>query len=150
MRVFQQILSQANLLNAKVPQEVGIQNEQQVKADNNDPIEMEAIIEKQHKVICQRYKTSHGINPIWIIHNSNTVHKNIATFNRHNECKNIRTYGFSTLYTSIPHAKLKNRITWVIKEGFLVLRNRLLVYTHAKRDGLINQEIKPFPWTAKK
>jgi gliding motility associated protien GldN len=27
------------LLNAKVPQEVGIQNEQQVKADNNDPIE---------------------------------------------------------------------------------------------------------------
>jgi len=33
------LLAQANLLNAKVPQEVGIQNEQQVKADNNDPIE---------------------------------------------------------------------------------------------------------------
>ena len=32
-------IAQANLLNAKVPQEVGIQNEQQVKADNNDPIE---------------------------------------------------------------------------------------------------------------
>ena len=35
----QLLLAQANLLNAKVPQEVGIQNEQQVKADNNDPIE---------------------------------------------------------------------------------------------------------------
>ena len=35
----QVLLAQANLLNAKVPQEVGIQNEQQVKADNNDPIE---------------------------------------------------------------------------------------------------------------
>ena len=35
----QVLLSQANLLNAKVPQEIGIQNEQQVKADNNDPIE---------------------------------------------------------------------------------------------------------------
>ena len=35
----QVLLPQANLLNAKVPQEVGIQNEQQVKADNNDPIE---------------------------------------------------------------------------------------------------------------
>jgi len=32
-------VAQANLLNAKVPQEVGIQNEQQVKSDNNDPIE---------------------------------------------------------------------------------------------------------------
>ena len=35
----QVLIAQANLLNAKVPQEVGIQNEQQVKADNNDPIE---------------------------------------------------------------------------------------------------------------
>ena len=31
--------AQANLLNAKVPQEIGIKNEQQVVADNTDPIE---------------------------------------------------------------------------------------------------------------
>lgn len=34
----QQSWAQANLLNAKVPQEIGIQNEQQIKADNSSPI----------------------------------------------------------------------------------------------------------------
>ena len=34
----QQSWAQANLLNAKVPQEIGVQNEQQIKADNSSPI----------------------------------------------------------------------------------------------------------------
>ena len=34
----QQSWAQANLLNAKVPQEIGIQNEEQIKADNSLPI----------------------------------------------------------------------------------------------------------------
>jgi gliding motility associated protien GldN len=33
------LFAQANLLNAKVPQEIGIPNEQQLKADDNTPIE---------------------------------------------------------------------------------------------------------------
>ena len=34
----QQSLAQANLLNAKVPKEIGVQNEQQIEADNSSPI----------------------------------------------------------------------------------------------------------------
>jgi hypothetical protein len=76
------------------------------------------LIEKQHRFICSRYETSYGINPMWIIQNSSDVHKNIATFNRKKNCRNIRTYDFSTLYTSIPHKKLKTRLSQVIKKAF--------------------------------
>ena len=76
------------------------------------------LVEKQHRFICHRYNVSYGINPMWIIHNSTAVHKNIATFNRKKDCNNIRTYDFSTLYTSIPHNKLKSQIALVIKQAF--------------------------------
>lgn len=33
--------------------------------------------------------------------------------------KNVKTFDFSTLYTSIPHSKLKDAIAWTIKKAFL-------------------------------
>ena len=32
--------------------------------------------------------------------------------------RNVRTYDFSTLYTSIPHKQLKAQLSWVIREAF--------------------------------
>ena len=37
------------------------------------------LIEKQHRIMCKRYHTDHGINPMWIINNSNEVHIAIAS-----------------------------------------------------------------------
>ena len=55
---------------------------------------------------------------MWIIKNSTSVHEKIAPFNRAKNCKSVRTYDFSTLYTSIPLKKLKTQLSWVIKEAF--------------------------------
>jgi hypothetical protein len=77
-----------------------------------------SLIEKEHRLICHRYRRSYGINPMWIINNSSAVHKTIATLNRKRNCNNIRTYDFSTLYTSIPHKQLKRQLSWVIKLAF--------------------------------
>jgi hypothetical protein len=76
------------------------------------------LIERQHRIIGQRYFTNHGINPMWIIDNSTTVHSMIADLNRKKQIRNIRTYDFSTLYTSIPHKQLKTRLALVIKDAF--------------------------------
>ena len=46
------------------------------------------------------------------------VHDQITTFNHERDCQNVRTYDFSTLYTSIPHDKLKAQLAWVIKQAF--------------------------------
>ena len=54
---------------------------------------------------------------MWIVDNSvDVIHK--ITDIEHGSAKNIRTFDFSTLYTSIPHRKLKEQIDWVISECF--------------------------------
>ena len=68
------------------------------------------LIEGQHRIIGKRYFTNHGINPMWIIDNSTAVHSMIADLNRKKQVRNIRTYDFSTLYTSIPHKQLKTQL----------------------------------------
>jgi hypothetical protein len=76
------------------------------------------LIERQHKIIGNRYFTNHGVNPMWIIDNSTAFHGMIADLNRKKQVRNIRTYDFSTLYTSIPHKQLKTRLSQVIKDAF--------------------------------
>ena len=55
---------------------------------------------------------------MWIVDNSTAVHSMIADLNRKKKVSNIRTYDFSTLYTSIPHKQLKTRLSQVIKTAF--------------------------------
>ena len=76
------------------------------------------LIEKQHRIIGRQYEKNYGINPMWILHNSAFVHQSFANFNLKKDAKDIRTYDFTTLYTSIPHGQLRKELRWVIKERF--------------------------------
>jgi len=89
------------------------------------------LVEKQHRIICRRYENNYGINPMWIINNSKSVQHRIAKSNRKRNSRNIRTYDFSTLYTSIPHKQLKARLSWVIHEAFKSSKKSFIsVYKH--------------------
>ena len=81
------------------------------------------LIENTHRNICRLFYKENGINPMWIIKNSTAVHEKIASFNRLKNCKSIRTYDFSTLYTSIPLKKLKTQLSWVITNAFTASKN---------------------------
>lgn len=76
------------------------------------------LVEKQHRIIGNRYFTNHGTNPMWIVNNSTAVHNMLADLNRKKQVRNIRTYDFSTLYTNIPHKQLKSQLSLVIKDAF--------------------------------
>ena len=76
------------------------------------------LVEKQHKIRSRQYEKNYGINPFWILHSSKDVQQSFATFNHKGNAKDVRTYDFSTLYTSIPHNKLRKELRWVIKEAF--------------------------------
>ena len=102
------------------------------------------LIEKQQRFICKGYFRNHGINPMWILHNSTSFHKLSATVNRKRNARNVCTYDFTTLYTSIPHQKLKSKLSWVIKTAF----KSSLVYTKTALAGVIHQETKHSIWTA--
>ena len=67
---------------------------------------------------CRTIKKTRGYNRNWIVDNSVEVLKQITHCNKYKKVKNIRTYDFSTLYTSIPHKSLKSQMVWVINQCF--------------------------------
>ena len=58
-----------------------------------------------------------GINQMWILKNSKTLLDNLKSRSLR-KVSSISTYDFSTLYTTIPHAKLKARLASLIKDSF--------------------------------
>ena len=58
-----------------------------------------------------------GINQMWILKNSKELLDNLQS-NSLTSIHKIKTYDFSTLYTTIPHTKLKARLSELIKNAF--------------------------------
>ena len=77
-----------------------------------------------------------GINQTWILKNSKELleHLKSPTFNH---VTSIKSFDFSTLYTTIPHQKLKDRLTSIIRNAFILKngnrRYKYLVLGHEER-----------------
>ena len=67
---------------------------------------------------CETSYSRSGINQMWIIKNSKELleHLKSPTFNH---VTSIKSFDFSTLYTTIPHQKLKDRLTSIIRNAFI-------------------------------
>ena len=62
---------------------------------------------------CDIVYSHSGINQMWILKNSKQLLDNIQT-NSITSINSIKTFDFSTLYTTIPHDKLKSRSTAIV------------------------------------
>ena len=60
---------------------------------------------------CDVVYSHSGINQMWILKNSN-----LQSQSSHNN--RFRTFDFSTLYTTVPHDKLKSRLCNIIRQAF--------------------------------
>ena len=69
------------------------------------------------KKYCDVIYSHSGINQMWILKNSKEL---LDNFNSHSlaSVNSIKTYDFSTLYTHIPHTKLKSRLAELIRNAF--------------------------------
>ena len=66
------------------------------------------------------YETAYsrrGISKIWLLKNSKEVLDNLRSPN-FNLNTNIKSFDFATLYTTIPHQKLKSRLENIIRNSF--------------------------------
>ena len=75
-------------------------------------------IDSYHSHTARTIYHSCGINSYWIINTSSKVHDLINKSNERKDVENIATYDFSTLYTNIPHSKLKERMASVISKAY--------------------------------
>ena len=79
------------------------------------------LIQKAHQVYCNRIKAYTGFNFMWIIQNSLELQEALQK-----KARNLATYDFSTLYTSIPHDKLKEKLSQVIIKAFKGMNKKFI------------------------
>jgi len=67
---------------------------------------------------CETIYSRSGVNHMWILKNSKVLLENL---NKHSQTKftSLRTFDFSTLYTTLPHSKLKQRLANIIRNAFI-------------------------------
>ena len=69
------------------------------------------------KKYCDVIYSHSGINQMWILKKSKELLNNFNS-NSLASVNSIKTYDFSTLYTNIPHTKLKSRLAELIRNAF--------------------------------
>ena len=74
-----------------------------------------------------------GINEMWILNNSSELLQKMNSFH-YPKITSIQAFDFSTLYTSNPHQKLKDRIHMLVNQTFLY-RNGSRRYKHLVVNG---------------
>ena len=85
------------------------------------------------------YKKS-GVNNCFIIDNRYPVTEIIKKLNQRNEVHSVSTFDFQTLYTSIPHDKLKNVLSSVIKSAFNSRKKKFIKVTGKKATLVIDRK----------
>jgi hypothetical protein len=66
---------------------------------------------------CSTAYSRRGVNQMWILKNSKELLENLKSHDV-SKIDSIKTYDFSTLYTTIPHNKLKSRLFQIIDNCF--------------------------------
>ena len=87
------------------------------------------------KKYCDTTYSRNGVNQMWILKNSKELIENLKS-RSFSTVTNIKTFDFSTLYTTIPHFKLKERLKDLIFQCFFrkngKRRYKFLVFGHNK------------------
>jgi len=89
------------------------------------------LVQQAHKIYCDRIKSFTGFNFFWIIDNSMEVHKLLQNSTK-NKPRNVITYDFSTLYTSIPHVKLKEEIKLLVEKAYNGMNKKFIKVTKSR------------------
>ena len=67
---------------------------------------------------CEVVYSRSGVNQMWILKNSKVLLENLNKYSQTN-ITSLKTFDFSTLYTTLPHSKLKNRLSKIIHSAFI-------------------------------
>ena len=67
---------------------------------------------------CETAYSRSGINQMWILKNSKELLEHLKS-PAFNHVTSIKSFDFPTLYTTIPHQKLKERLTSIIRNAFI-------------------------------
>ena len=87
---------------------------------------LSAVKEGQQKY-CDTVYSRSSINHMWILKNSKDLLHNLESRSL-SKIHSLKTFDFSTLYTTLPHSKLKSRLIGLIKNSFSYKKGRSFKY----------------------
>ena len=67
---------------------------------------------------CETVYSRSGVNQMWILKNSKVLLENLNKYS-HTNITSLKTFDFSTLYTTLPHSKLKHRLAEIKHNAFI-------------------------------
>jgi uncharacterized protein involved in tolerance to divalent cations len=82
------------------------------------------LVQTAHYYYCNKIKNYTGFNFMWTIQNSQEIFPKL-----HGKIRNLKTYDFSTLYTSIPHKKLLKELAEIVTKAFHGMRQKFIKIT---------------------
>ena len=88
-----------------------------VNKGNNKITELRTILKEGQQKYCEAVYSRSGINHMWILKNSKDLLDNLKS-RSFSQVSSIKTFDFSTLYTTLPHDKLKTRLKETIHKVF--------------------------------
>jgi hypothetical protein len=87
---------------------------------------------------CDTSYSRGGVNQMWILKNSKNRLDYIQSRSL-SSCNNIKTFDFSTLYTTIPHSKLKHRLRELVQLCFAKKGEILLCKKHSDSPKMFSE-----------
>ena len=101
---------------------------------------------KEHvKLYCDKVYQNSGINLFWSIKNSNEVLSKLQ--NKRYLASTLSTYDFSTLYTTLPHDLIKDKLTKLIQKTF-AREKRSFLACNAELAYFTDEQVKRYTmWT---
>ena len=72
---------------------------------------------------CDTSYSRGGVNQMWILKNPKDLFEYIQSRSL-SSCNSIKTFDFSTLYTTIPHSKLKDRLRELVQLCFIKMNGQ--------------------------
>ena len=76
------------------------------------------LIQKRMQGYCKTIETYTKINPFWIIDNNKEILDIINATNNNRNCRNINTFDFTTLYTTLKHDEILENFQNLFKKAF--------------------------------
>ena len=98
-----------------------------------------ALVRKGQQVYYEVIYRNSGIKGFWLIQNSEEVSDLVSKANSKGDVTSIKTYGFSTLYTNLPHTELKECIPKLVSESFEGLDKKYISIDRNLRAHWTNQ-----------
>ena len=74
---------------------------------------------------CETSYSRSGVNQMWILKSSKELLEHLQSPN-FKHITSIKSFDFSTLYTTIPHQKLKSRLATIIRNSFIHKNGNLI------------------------